>query len=268
MKTEETASYIIDDEDLFPIFVSLGYDVYGYSNPLYFTDGITIYPDGRLETDDDLEDALAEYRTKKDQKSPDYDFIDDMEDLNFQETRAYGVGRELVNFSEVSEDNYVNVVNDINFALIAALDSRPPEHIHEATLFNAAIDAGMFSAKRAKDNNYSFSEEVQADLPEDQEVLEVLFSEYGLSTDVTLRALGYADSKDTLSKSLRSAKSYIDNNPDATPAEMVRVIKLATGLQKQDLAKASVRLSIGTVDYKDLPRAALLSHLSFAEQIN
>ena len=250
---------IIEDEDLFPIFVASGFDVYGLSEPLYFTDGIWMYPNGRLETEDDLEDLLGEYYEKNKGKV-DFDYIDQDEELNFSEAN---VGKTYLEFSEIDgidNDDLISITNNINFALIAYLDELPKEHIHEVTLLNAAISAGHFAANHAE--NLDFKEKVERSLSSDKYIYDHLFSEYKQAEQVTLRALGYLDSRDSLQESIRAANNYIKKyNP--TPQETVKVIKLATGLEKDDLAKTAIRLKIGKMDYRKLPEASMLSHYAF-----
>lgn len=258
---------IINDEDLFPIWVSIGFDVYGYSQPLYWTDGITIFPDGHLETDDDLEDMLEEYASQKEEEEEeeDYDFIDDDDDLDFAEFSEANVGKEFsfLNFSE--KNMMTKVVNDINFALVSNLDTISPEHIHEVTLFNAAVSAGHFSALRMKDRDTNFSEGYFVGCAPEQDILDVLIQDFGEAKNLTFRALGYKETEGSLRQSLRVAKQYIDNFSETSlPNEIVRAVHIATGLKKEDLAKTVIRLSLGHVNYQNLTKASMLSHLAFS----
>ena len=259
---------LIEDDYLFPVFVSIGYDVYGFSEPLYWTDGMTINPDGTIDHEDMLEDMLEEFRKDDDDEDDDDEKEDndyfDRDGLDLSDDFSeFGVSRTFMEFSENVNDEYlVEVTNNINFALVAYLDELPEEHIHEATLIEAAISAGNFSAKRS----FDFAENVfNIDGTDENEIYDALFSDFNEATHITLRALGYSDSAESLRSSIRSAKKYMDSYPDASPYEKIQMLKLATGLKKDDLAKTAIRLDIGTVTYSDLPKASLLSHLSHLE---
>jgi len=254
---------IIEDDYLFPIWVSLGYSLYGFSEPLYFTDGMTIFPDGHIEHEDMLEDMLEQFRDDNDDGDDENETNNyfDRDDLDLSDDFSeFGVSRTVLEFNEdVNDEHLIEVTNNINFALIAYLDELPERHIHESTLVDAAIAAGSFSAKRS----FDFAENVFDNNGTDEnEILDALFSDFNEASNITLRALGYSDSAESMMSSIRSAKSYMDTYPDASPYEKVRMLKLATGLQKEDLAKTAIRLDVGKLTYKDLPKASLLSHLA------
>jgi hypothetical protein len=253
---------VIEDENWFPVFVASGFDVYGLTEPLYLLDGMTMYPDGRIEHEDDLEDMLNEVRGKKKlmERDAQNNYFDDNEDLDFSESR---VASAFQSFNEhIGGRALLEVTNNINFALIQYLGELPPEHIDQSTLIDAAINAGNFSSKQCSQD---FSERVRGEKLDDSEIYETLFQDYGLASSITHRALGYSHNRESLLNSIKAAKQYITDFSEASPYEQVHVTKLATNLQKEDLAKTVIRLTIGEVGYQELPRAAMLSHLAFLE---
>lgn len=258
---------IVENENLFPVFVSLGYDIYGLSEPLYWTDGLTINPDGTVDYEEDLEDMLKEFRddgTDDDAPSKRRDYLDENEDLDLSDFSEAGVSKHIMSFSESAQSSphLSSITNNINFALISYLDEMPKSQINENVLITAAINAGHFSSMQT---DPSFSEDLISDLPNDREIYSSLFSDFNQSRNITLRALGYQETRESLQEGIRAAKMYVDAYPDATPPEIVHMTRLATGLQKEDLAKTAIRIKIGKVNYRELPEASMLSHLSFME---
>lgn len=257
---------IVEDEDLFPVFVSLGYDVFGLSEPLYWTDGLTINPNGTIDYEPDLEDMLNEVKSNagregnSDQSSANgLDYLDRDDDLDFGESK---VAEYIQSFSENNEYT-VSVSNFVNYALIGLLDTLDPDHVNESTLINAAIDAGRFAHKQLKRTDFNFSETDEY-ITEDNslEVLDSLMSDAGLHHNATLVALGRQLSRPELKEGLTKAKDLIDayelNAPDT-----VKMVNYATGLTGEDLARSAIRLKCGKIRYNTLPEAAIISNLAF-----
>ena len=266
---------IVEDEDLFPVFVSIGYDVYGLSEPLYWTDGMTIFPDGRIEHEDDLEDMLNELRRSKSaerrsSESSGYgnddegtmgrgDFIDSDEDLDFSESI---VGEKVLEFCEENR-LALDLVNFINLGLVGLLDTIDPEIVKESTLIDAAIDTGRFAAKQIE-KSYDFSEDV-TDSVTDMELFDAVVAEYPQSmTALTKQVLGIPLERKELKEGLGSAYSFINTYNPSLP-DTVKTIRSMTGLRGEDLARASIRLKCGKIMYNTLPEAAVLSALSFRD---
>ena len=266
---------IVEDEDLFPVFVSIGYDVYGLSEPLYWTDNMTIFPDGRIEHEDDLEDMINELRTEKrnssqrrtsgmgeDESSSDTrkgDFIDENEELDFSESV---VGEKVLQFCEKTRLS-MDLVNFINLGLVGLLDTIDPSIVKESTLIDAAIDTGRFAAKQIE-KSYDFSEDV-TDSVTDTELFDVIVAEYPESmTAMTKQVLGISLERKELKEGLGSAYSFIQNYNPSLP-DTVKTIRSMTGLRGEDLARASIRLKCGKIMYNTLPEAAVLSALSFRD---
>ena len=265
---------IVEDEDLFPVFVSIGYDVYGLSEPLYWTDGMTIHPDGTIDHEDDLEDMLNELRRSKktegrssgnagyrddDEGTMGGDFFDRDEDLDFSESI---VGKKVLEFCEENR-LAMDLVNFINLGLVGLLDTIDPESVTESTLIDAAIDTGRFAAKQVE-KSYNFSEDV-TDSVTDIELFDSIVADYPEAmVPLTKNTLGLSLSRGELKSSLASSYSFIKTYETSLP-DTVKAIKSMTGLHGEDLARASIRLKCGKIMYNTLPEAAVLSALSFRD---
>ena len=256
---------IVEDEDLFPIFVSLGYDVFGLSEPLYWTEGLTINPNGTIDYEEDLEDMLNEIkgsdsaRESTDNQGLDQrDFLDRNDDIDFSESE---VAKYVQSFSENTEYT-LSVTNSVNFALISLLDTIDPDHVNERTLINAAIDAGRFANKQLKRSSLDFNESEYISDDDSYEILDSLIEDYGLHHNATFVALGRELPRGMLKEGLMRSKQLIDTYELNAP-DTVKTINYATGLTGEDLARSAIRLKCGKILYNSLPEAAIISNLAF-----
>lgn len=245
----------VTDSELFPIFVASGYDIYGLTEPLYFTDGIYINPDGSLEFEDDAEDVVKANHEYEERKNGEEALESVSDEELFSENKT---ARVLIqNFSEVSKLDALKISNDINLALINLLDTIPQEHLTEKDLLESAIDAGFFAAKR---NSSDFAEKANQSLPSESEVLTLLCENTDFAESLVLQSLGY-DTEEPLKTSILGVKELFNSYPPQSFSETINVVSVATGLQKRDLAYSSIRLSLGTINYENLVQASMIGYL-------
>lgn len=266
---------IVEDEDLFPVFVSLGYDVYGLSEPLYWTDNMTINPDGSIEHEDDLEDMINEVRnertkglsTKQNLQNDEFggnsssnsDYLDSDEDIDFSETVVGTSIHEFCESSQISRD----YTNYINFALVGVLDTFDPNNVSESALIDAAIDAGRFASKQVSKSGFNFSED-NTNTVVNTELYDILVGEFDAATELTLRALSYTPSREELKDSIGKAYEFVNSQYEPSLPDVVKSIHAITGLTSDDLARTAIRLKCGKIQYNSLPTAAILSSLAFS----
>lgn len=257
MRINDNSINHISESELFPAYVSSGFDLTYFDEPLYLCDGIWMLPSGSLDIDDDAED-VERSNSKYLQRKSDEEELENVSDEElFSENKT---GRTLLmEFGETSRLDLVQVSNSINLALVNLLDTLPSNHITEENLLSAAIDSGSFASKNVQ---MDFSE-TQSHLPSETEIFSLMVSDYNFAETMTLNALGY-NTTDTLKQALISVRGLINNSPSPMSfSEVVHTVNVATGLQKRDLAKASIRLTLGEVDYDNLADAAVLSYLSY-----